>query len=397
MSQEKIIKELQSFHLTPEESKAYLFLLRSGPKSAGKVARYIKSYRMKTYRILRELEKRGLIEATIERPQKFVAVPLEKGLELQINERKEKLSKLERSRDAILEQWKKNYVEPDVEHIKIRIIQGRKQFFNFLDQLIEKAVTEINLLTTKNDLYRLSLTEITDRLRAANKKGVKIKLLTQMDRSAVSVINEFTEFSEVRHTVLSSSLRFLIIDNEDVLSTFAMDDSMNMKTQEDTTMWTNAPNYATTVTAYFMNLWNQSEKAESILPKLVSEQKLQESLGLIQKALQDSVFTVDTFGEVTGKSGNTHTFKIVAKHKHDSSKFYVLDFAEEDPVSDLTALFARVMDVKPTSHFLATTKSLDKEATKLAQLYGTKIIQAKNPQQLTAKIISVFASILEHN
>ena len=274
MSHEKIVKEFESFHLTPDESKAYLFLLKTGPKSAGQIARYIKLYRMKTYRILRDLEERGLIEATIERPQKFVAVPLEKSLELQINDQKEKLSSLEKSRDTILEQWKKSYVEDDVEHIKIRIIQGRKQFFSFLEQIIDKAITEINLLTTKNDLYRLTLAEITDKLKAVKRKGVKIKVLTQMDKSAIDAVNEFMQFSEVRHTVLPSSLRFMIVDQEDVLTTFAMDDSMNMKTKEDTTMWTNAPNYATTVTAYFVNLWNQSEKSENVLPKFPKDIKM---------------------------------------------------------------------------------------------------------------------------
>lgn len=255
MPTDNVVKELQNFNLTQEESKAYLFLLRKGPTPAGQIARNINLYRMKTYRVLKSLEERGLIEATIERPQKFVAVPIKNALELLINERKEQVDKLEESKKIILEQWKKFYVEEKIESNKIRIIQGRKSFFNFLEHLIKNADREIHLVTTRNGLYRLNLAGLSDKLETRKKKGVKIQVLTQMDRFAVKAIQGFMEFAEVRHTELSTPLRFIVIDEQDVLTTFAMDDSMSMSSQDDISMWTNAPNYAKTVKAYFANLW----------------------------------------------------------------------------------------------------------------------------------------------
>lgn len=101
---------------------------------------------------------------------------------------------------------------------------------------------------------------------------------------------------------------------------------------------------------------------------------------------------VDVFAEITGISGESHQFSIVAKIRDNPDIFSVIDFVKDNSLTNLTALSAKVLDTKPTKQYLASTKPFDKEVVGLADLYGIELIYGVNYQQLVPKIIDVLNS-----
>jgi DNA-binding MarR family transcriptional regulator len=68
-----IIEEtLSRFGLLKNEIKVYLNLARGGEKKAGEIAEVISLHRTETYRILRDLEKKGIVFSIFEKPLKFI-------------------------------------------------------------------------------------------------------------------------------------------------------------------------------------------------------------------------------------------------------------------------------------------------------------------------------------
>ncbi len=157
MAKEKVIKGLLDFGLTRDEAEAYFFLLRAGPRAAGDLARKLRINRMKAYRILKALGERGIVEAIIGRPVKFAAIPVEEMSNQLIEEEKVKILRLEKNRKEIVEYWKN--IESRVEALeepRFRILQSRKQIYEFLLQMFKRAKAKIRIMTTRNDLQRFS-------------------------------------------------------------------------------------------------------------------------------------------------------------------------------------------------------------------------------------------------
>jgi sugar-specific transcriptional regulator TrmB len=78
LSQETVKNALKNFGLTEIETEVYIFLAKRGGLRTGQVAKQLKKNKGQVYRILSNLKKKGVVEATLEFPTRFVAVSLEK-------------------------------------------------------------------------------------------------------------------------------------------------------------------------------------------------------------------------------------------------------------------------------------------------------------------------------
>ncbi|MCZ2856775.1 MAG: hypothetical protein O2U62_06745 [Candidatus Bathyarchaeota archaeon] len=264
MTKEKVIKGLLSFGLTRDEAEAYFFLLRAGACRAGDLARKLGINRMKAYRILKALGERGAVEAIVGRPVRFVAVPVEKVINQLIEGEKLKILGMEKNRKEIIQYWRdiQSTVEA-MEEPRFRILQGRKQIYEFLLQMFKRAKAKIDIMTTRNDLQRLSYYGIDDKLKSLDQLDKRI--LTQINHHKPETLENYFDFAEARHVALPASIRFVIVDDTEVLSTFAMDDSMSMSTQKDTGLWTNARNYVQAMKTFFDSLWGVAIDAREVL------------------------------------------------------------------------------------------------------------------------------------
>ena len=84
-----IIEEtLMKLGLSKNEARVYLFLARAGEKKASEISEALSLHRTETYRILRDLEKRGLVSSVFEKPLKFIATPFEKAMDILIETKK---------------------------------------------------------------------------------------------------------------------------------------------------------------------------------------------------------------------------------------------------------------------------------------------------------------------
>jgi len=330
------------------------------------------------------------------------------------------------------------------EEPRFRILQGRRRVYDFLLQTFKGAEKEISLITTRNDLERFSFFGIDDELMRLRREDVRVRVLTQVDQYGLELIKRYLDFAEVRHFSLPTSMRFIIVDESEVLNTFAMDDSRapqeirTVSTQEDYgrtfkammnsgkeeaiilesqigrlpltleelldgreillnipyleaighAIWSNMKVYVDTMTQVFEDYWRESVPAKEILAKFSTQKVLIAGLELSEKSLKAAGWIVDVPGELVGKSGKSRSFSMVAKRADPPFGPLVLDLlTEEDALGPIVSLNAKARDLEPVLKLLASTRPLYKEEVRLADLYGIKPIYAIEAEELVANIV----------
>jgi transcription elongation factor Elf1 len=125
---------------------------------------------------------------------------------------------------------------------------------------------------------------------------------------------------------------------------------------------------------------------------LRSEAKNEATLGWvlispIKELLTKEGFKVESPGFLTGKSGASHLFDVVARKGTDVEKVTVMDLAtaSEGVISEqpVIALFAKIFDVSPDNAYLVAMPKMSEDGKKMAQLYKIQIIEARNEKEVT--------------
>jgi len=108
-NQEQIVlalqEKLRDFGLTKNESKIYVFLSKKGPKKAMEISIEEKIPRTETYHLLSNLENKGIITLSIQRQTRFLAVTIEKAIELVIHNQQKKIDELKILKHDMIELW----------------------------------------------------------------------------------------------------------------------------------------------------------------------------------------------------------------------------------------------------------------------------------------------------
>ena len=102
LGEETIKKILKNLELTDKEAEVYIFLSKHGVLKCHEIAKGMKRHKAQIYRILKILQSKGLLEATLETPTRFSAVPFESVLDLSIKAKRDEAAQMEKTRQEIL-------------------------------------------------------------------------------------------------------------------------------------------------------------------------------------------------------------------------------------------------------------------------------------------------------
>lgn len=288
---EAIVRQLLDFGLTDKEANIYLALLRNGKARAGEIARKLQLNRMIVYRVLTKLQERELVKATMEKPMKFIPIPLEKALELLIKETETKLGLMHDRYDAVVDSWKTVISEPPTSDVlSFKIVQGRKQIYELLGKMFKSASSWIRLVTTKKDLVRFQYVDLDDALKRAAKRGVKIQIVIQFEDDKLDIVKHYASFASIKVVPISKATRLFIADDREMIITFTTDDSMVLNTKQETCLKIESTEGRSldTVVDIFSSFWesadeldlleNMSSKSEEDLRTLKTEEAFTKTL-----------------------------------------------------------------------------------------------------------------------
>ncbi len=240
-----IEETLSRFGLLKNEIKVYLHLARAGEMKAGEIAEAISLHRTETYRILRDLEKRGVVFSIFEKPLKFTAVPLDKAIDLLVDAQKIKIKLLEQEKTSLVELWQ-SMPQPKVANVKkelFQMLEGEQQVLMKANELLERTEKEFQIFASADYLAQLYYSDFSDKLKNQAEK-VNVTLVTDNSLKSAYFLGQLKWLSESHRISDDQSLPcFMISDNKEVLITFHEKDAANdedvRKKDKTTAIWTN--------------------------------------------------------------------------------------------------------------------------------------------------------------
>jgi len=247
------------FDLNLYEVKVWTALLSRGVSTAGELSNISNVPRSRTYDILETLEKKGFIVMKLGKPIKFVALKPEeviervkKNLSVSVTEKTKRLDKL-KGEDIITElnslftQGIK-FVEPSDLSGSVK---GRQNVYNHLDMMTREAEETITIVTTGPGLNR-KLEALLPSLEKAKKRGVKIRIASQINEDNKDIAKQLSKVGEVKN-MPKMRARFAIVDSQQLL--FMVLDDEKVHPNYDVAIWLSTDFFAAAMEQLFEAAW----------------------------------------------------------------------------------------------------------------------------------------------
>ena len=259
-----IEETLTRFGLLKNEIRVYMYLARAGEKKAGEIAESISLHRTETYRILRDLEKKGIVFSIFEKPLKFTAVPLDKAIDLLVDAQKIKIKLLEQEKTSLVELWQ-SMTQPKVENAKkelFQMLEGEQQVILKAEELLRKSEKEIQVFAPDDYLAQLYYSDFTDQLKSHLGK-LDVTLLSEDSPKSLFFIKQLNWPRQKCCVVEAQDLPcFIIADKKELLIAFHDHDVANeagdKKKFKTVALWTNYSAFVQTLQILFSKLLDTS-------------------------------------------------------------------------------------------------------------------------------------------
>jgi sugar-specific transcriptional regulator TrmB len=254
-----IEETLSRFGLLKNEIKVYLYLARAGEKKAGEIAESISLHRTETYRILRDLEKKGIVFSIFEKPLKFTAVTLDKAIDLLVDAQKIQIRLLEQEKESLVELWH-SMPQLKVANAKkelFQMLEGEQQVIMKANELLERTEKEFRIFAPADYLSQLYYNDFSDALKK-RADIVHINLVTDNSVKSAYFLGQLKWLSETHRIVDDQNLPcFIISDNKELLIAFHENDTTSddvKKKNKTAAIWTNYSAFIKILGALFAKL-----------------------------------------------------------------------------------------------------------------------------------------------
>jgi sugar-specific transcriptional regulator TrmB len=261
---------LAGFGLLKNEIRVYLYLARSGERKAAEVAEVLSLHRTETYRILRELEKKGIVFSVFERPLKFSAVPIEKAADLLIETQKMKIKLLEKEKASLVQLWlsiPQSKMDNDKKEI-FQILEGGQQIILKANDLLQNAKKEIQIFAPSGYLAQLYHSDFLDNLEVCSKK-LDITLLTENSLKSKFFLERMNGNSRKYRVVDAKNLPcFIIADRRELLIAIQQNEEerfgIDKKKAKTVALWTNYNSFIETLEMLFSKLTETGKTVQQV-------------------------------------------------------------------------------------------------------------------------------------
>lgn len=278
MSRKTIKKALKDFGLTQKEAEIYIFLAKHDVLTGGEISKQTKTHRALIYRILKSLQKKGVVESTLESPVRFSSVPFEKVLDENIKLKQEEAVSLEKAKNGLLSDWKKIYgtrIVPDVG--KFVVIEGNRKIHSKISQMIKETNNQFSAILTVPGLVRNEQFGVFDAIYTHPLKSkINFHFLTELS-------NQYLKAMKLLKTKLKAGFdlkgrnpgssfamlpRMVIRDNEEVLFFISPKSDIFSIGQDEACICTDNESLVRALTGIFNDLWEDSTDIEKKISEI---------------------------------------------------------------------------------------------------------------------------------
>ncbi|NWG11540.1 MarR family transcriptional regulator [Candidatus Bathyarchaeota archaeon] len=248
----------RTFHrlgLSKNEIRVYVYIARTGEHKASEISEALSLHRTETYRILRDLEKKGLISSVFEKPLKFIATPFEKALDVLIETKKMKIGLLEKRKENLVNLWlslPKQETENERKEV-FQILEGEEQISLKADEILSNAEKEIFVFASEHDIPNFYHSGFLDKLEKISREDTNVRLLTNYSPKSCFFIEKI-KMKKAKYSLsaVDELPTFILTNNQQLLLLIRK----NNEKKRVAALWTNYDAFIKALKTLFLELWN---------------------------------------------------------------------------------------------------------------------------------------------
>jgi len=269
VSEETIDRILKECGLRQSEVDVYVFLAKHGTLKSRDIAKQLKKDKAQVLRVLKNLQTRGIVEPTLEMPQRFSPVPFEKVLDAFVKAKREEANLIETAKDELLLHWRHIGREKlEAPANKFTVIEGSHRIYFKVHTMIEETRKQFLAVFPIQELLKANNFGIFDAVAKHHlRTTIQFRFLTESLSQPTGATRTISEKVQRRGVILRErnpdfgrglSPRMVIRDEEEMLLFFAPRTDSGLENAVETCLWTNCKDLIRSFAAVFNVLWSQS-------------------------------------------------------------------------------------------------------------------------------------------
>lgn len=255
------VEVFASLGLNFSQARVYLALVENGLSTAKEISKISGVNRQEIYRIMPKLQDVCLVEKVISKPTRWKATPIQDGLSLLMENRKNSISELQAKAIKIIKEIKnKKRAEPQKDAPHFVMMPGKDAHLKWLKNRLKSIQRANESIVTWSDHRTLSFL-LDKEFKAEVGRGVKTRLIIYVPENEKAVYKSYQTFknnSDYQELFIFESPLVLggLIDKKELI--LATEKNNPIKTGEKV-LWTNSPSLIALFQNYFEQLWKTTQ------------------------------------------------------------------------------------------------------------------------------------------
>jgi sugar-specific transcriptional regulator TrmB len=257
----KAVRALMELGLTNSQARVYYALAQSGNGSATDISRISKVTRQEIYHIMRELQKKELVQKRFGLPITWKATPFDDALTILLEERNEHQNDLNKSIQEVLNNFRpKKKDERRCEELVI--LPAGRYLKDWAKKTIQETQKSWDSFAPLNFVYKTSLLDTEKCMLKALKRDVKFRKIFFVDsdfernKKMVLQLGPYSTHPNMNHRFVYTPSRLvgMVKDGKEAW--------ILIQSQEETKpqiLWSQNSIFLELVQSYFEMLWKQAQ------------------------------------------------------------------------------------------------------------------------------------------
>ena len=191
--------------LSDREVNAVMVLSTKSSLKASELAKELGTTGLDAYNSLERLQSIGLVKTIADRPMRFSCPPVHDAVSHLIDIRREQLQKIETGYEDLKQsvnpgEDQTNDETSDFSNPKFAVLKERTHIMNRIDKMANEAESELTLVLGRFGILHLCRSSALNSVNDASERGVRIRVLAQLDRRTIRFFSQLHQNVEVRHT-----------------------------------------------------------------------------------------------------------------------------------------------------------------------------------------------------
>jgi sugar-specific transcriptional regulator TrmB len=261
LSEEEGVQTLVNLGLTVLQAKVYIALAKLGTSTGRTTAKTAKVASQDVYRVLSELQEKGLVEKIIDKPNKYRPIQIEEGLTILLQRRNKQTVEIKNMMTEIFKNFSgTDKIEDCDEKYQFVWVPHKETIENKFRNGIETAQTSVDLSCEFPCSMNAAERELNSILKSI-KRDIKFRELIDLSQGICQEPKAFLTLKrnpayQTRFICLTFPVKILIKDKREVFISIK-----NAKSNIDTPyLWSNNPILVQVIQQWYDIMWEKSSK-----------------------------------------------------------------------------------------------------------------------------------------